>query len=451
MMSAESAKDSRAPLADGAADYKRTAAAMQFSRTNCDVKENIKIPSLNPTKPAEEKSSDASDSTKEKLFPSSEEEALMAGLTSYFIESAPMPPVYTNDVLLPWEDVYGPTPPLEVQIPASTQEEFLQGLSDKSLDGAGDGPQQANWGDQTYTTRTPNRIPGNLFFGFAGTVGIGFQGHHPKSPSFALPAGGVVSSSHPPYGPLVNASTIANGFSINMGLGGWRTSFLFGNDNFNSTNLAPILGPGTGTGNYATKCNFGFVVGHMTAASHQDENYFTTHSYYPVYNSSQPGFYQWIALPGMDFGNGGSTSKLRWMALYGCNSLRQQDFIDLWTKFLLPMPPNLRLLLGAETGVYLHPVFGWRFAANLHGWTNGDIPMTIPDAWYDAAALAHSESAKTWRFWDRPGTTVMTVVYRDTTQGGSWNTFNDSIWNWGTDISFDWFDVSLDSVTVYVP
>lgn len=160
--------------------------------------------------------------------------------------------------------------------------------------------------------------------------------------------------------------------------------------------------------------------------------------------------YNWVAMPQFDLGQLGRPDTLKWMALYGCNSLGQQDFNDLWTKFLLPMPPNLRLLLGAEEGVFLHPVFGSRLAANLHGWstTNG-VPMTIPDAWYDAARAADMQSAKSPKRWFTMGTRHMTTAYRGTLMGGSWNTLNDSIWGYGSGISYDWFDVSLDSKQVY--
>jgi hypothetical protein len=313
------------------------------------------------------------------------------------------------------------------------------------MDDSGD----SSYPDGIYTTSTPNRVPGNLFFGYAGTVGIGYQGHHPKSGSFALPPGGVVSPTHPPYGPLTHASTIANGFSIDMGYAGWRTSFLLGDDDFNSLDLFPVLGPGTGT--FASKCDFGLLVGHMTAAAHIDENYWTTHSYYPFYNTQQPGAYQWIAMPGMDFGNSSGTSRLKWMALYGCDSLRELDYDDLWARFLLPMPPNLRLLLGSEEGVFMHPRFGYRFAADLNGWTTQDgSPMTIYNAWCDAAADTDTQEAKRW--WWHPfglGTRHMTAVYRDDFEEGSWRTLSDSIWNWGTDISSEWADLSFISQQVY--
>jgi hypothetical protein len=43
----------------------------------------------------------------------------------------------------------------------------------------------------------------------------------------------------------------------------------------------------------------------------------------------------------------------------------------------------------------------------------------------------------------------MTVVHRTTMMGGGWNTINDSIWYFDSDISYDWFDVSLQTQQVY--
>jgi hypothetical protein len=108
---------------------------------------------------------------------------------------------------------------------------------------------------------------------------------------------------------------------------GWRTGFNLKDDDFNSTNLFPVLGGGSGQGTFSKYCHFGLVVGHMTATAYTDPDYYVTHSFVPVYNSKQPGRYQWLPLPGMDFGNG--SSPLMWMALYGCNSLRYEDADDI--------------------------------------------------------------------------------------------------------------------------
>ncbi len=412
---------------DPAEIYKRTPAAMQFSRTNCDIVESIVIPSLNPAPPLEE------DALKLSIKPERVITYTVSkdGTTNEFINGVPA-------------FLYPPEPP-------PFDEERLNIMSRNS-------PQtmdsETEWPDDTYITYYPNRIPGNLFFGFAGTVGIGYQGHHPSSPPFGNPPGGRISTTQPPWGKITSASKLATGFSTDMGLAGWRTSFLKGDDNFNSLDLDPVLGPYSGTSTFATKCNFGLVIGHMTASAYNDPNYYATVPYVAIYNSTQPGAYQWIALPGMDLGNGNFNSKLRWMAFYGCNALKERDYSDLWTKFLLPMPPNLRLILGSEEGVFIDPRFGPLFADNLNGWTTQDgSPMTIFAAWCDAAAYAFAkESEKWWKhnfLYNAIGTRHMTAVYRDTTQGASWNTINDSIWHWGTDISFDWFDVSFTKVQVY--
>jgi len=443
-----------------AAPYKQTPAAMQFSSNNI-IAENIVIPSLNPTNaPAGTNDSGGPPSPMMALslagYPTSAEEALSRGLTSYFVAPPPMPPVITNIDgrlhAIPWEEVYGPVPPIEIQIPESEQEAFLQKAAGITLM---DGPQPMDsWPDATYETRTPTRTPGNLFFGFAGSVGIGYQGHHPKKPPvFGTAPGGVLAST-PPWGPLKTASSLAGNFSANMGFAGWRTSFLKGDDNLNSLDLNPVMGPGTGTGTFATQCHFGFLVGHMTASARNDPNFYATVPYYPVYNSAQPGAYQWIATPDMDLGNdaGSVFSKLKWMAFYGCQSFKERDYSDLWTKFLLPMPPNLRLILGSEDGVFIMPGFGSRFAADLNGWTvPGGNPMTIWEAWCDAAGVTDTAMSHTgWYKLGYPiGTRRMTCIYRDTTQGGSWNTISDSIWGWWSDISYDWFDVSFNIQQVY--
>ena len=450
MMSAAATSGIAVAAVDPAADYKRTSAAVQFSRTNSSVRETLTIPSLNPPTSA---LAESAAEEEEKLFPSSAEEALMAGLTSYFVKTPPMPPerILTNGVwvTVPWEVVHGPHPPMEIQISEAIQEQFLQKLSGMLL-GEGtqeNGPLDANWPDAVYTTSTPLRFPGSLFMGFAGTVGIGFQGHHPNGNHFASPAGGVISGDTPPYGPIVNSATIANWFSINMGLGGWRTSFYLGNNSLRPTNILYAAGR---AGKFASNCDFGLYVGHMTAARNSS-SYGATHSWLPLYNSDvSTATYSWLALPQFDLGQIGRPDPLKWMALYGCNSLRQQDFTDMWTKFLLPMPPNMRLLLGSEEGVFIHPVFGSRFAANMHGWTttNG-APMTIFEAWCDAARAADTQTAKSWKFKLTMGTRHMTTVHRTTLMGGSWNTLNDSIWGYGGNISYDWFDVDLRKQQVY--
>ena len=380
---------------------------IQFNKLG-GIEENVKILSLNPVQPVAQTTA-------------APERTITYEGTNEFINGVPAflyPPIPDESNALPFSN--------------DSMTANAQPMDD----------QPADWPDGDYQTDYPNRVPGNLFKGYAGIVGIGSQGHHPSSPSFPLPPGGVISASHPPYGPLHNATVIADGFSKEMAKYGWRTGFNLKGDNFNSTNLFPVLGAYSGQGTFSSHCHFGLVVGHMTATAYTDPDYSVTHSFVPIYNSKQPGRYQWLPLPGMDFGKSDGSSPLMWMALYGCNSLRDQDFNDMWTKFELPFPPNLRLLLGSEEGIFIHPVFGTRFADDLN-------TMTIVDAWCDAAGYADQQTAKSlkWRF--LMGTRHMTYAYRDDSQGGSWKTSQDTIWNWSNDISYDWYDVSFQTRQVY--
>jgi hypothetical protein len=404
-------------------------AAMQFTRSARGISEHVAIPSLNPTPAPVEMTTFA---IPEYVMTYSIAED---GATNEFINGLPA-------------FLYPPGFPLIGENAILSDFTSTDALA---VNGA-NSPQPLGFGDGVYTTRTPTRVPGSLFMGYAGTIGVAYQGHHPTSPRFALPAGGVIAPTLPPYGRIKSASKVASSFISVMGASAWRTAFSLGDDNLNSTNLSPLAGPGTGTSTFATKCNFGMYVGHMTATAYNDPAYQCTHSWIPIYNSYRPvQAYEWLALPSLDFGPPNGASPLLWMALFGCNSLQTQDWNDMWSTFLLPMPPNLRLLLGSQEGIFIHPIFGWRFAADLNGLaTPNNMPMTIADSWYDAASAADEEASKSLRrLIDPMGTRHMTVSYRDDTQGGTWKTIQDTIWNWSNDISYDWFDVSLDEQQVY--
>jgi hypothetical protein len=84
--------------------------------------------------------------------------------------------------------------------------------------------------------------------------------------------------------------------------------------------------------------------------------------------------------------------------------------------------------------------------------TQNNVPMTIAASWYDASGVAVQLTSQSLKW--KPqilagGPRHMTVCYRSNTQGGTWQTLQDTIWSWGNNISYDWFDVSLDEQQVY--
>lgn len=336
-----------------------------------------------------------------------------------------------------------------------------------------EGGESSSLVEDTQYTSTPIRVPGLMFKGFAGVFGTAYQGHHVKWTDvgfFAMPSGAHgFTSTGAPWGRLRNAGNICNQFTRIMTASGWRRSFQLADENFRWPDLK---GCATGDcvsqygvetafgGRFRSGCDFGLLVGHMTAANSTPSG--ASHSYYPFWNptySTPLGgttmSYSWIGLPEMDFGQSasilGGPSYLKWMGLYGCNSLRLSDVNDMWTKFLLPMPPNMRVLLGSDSTVYIAPDFGSALADNLNGLNPLSLgsPMTVIESWYDAGNKACAQANKTRNPFKRPGPTTLTAVFRDPSIFGDPGTANDTIWSYPTDINLDWVDIDWDSRPVW--
>lgn len=317
----------------------------------------------------------------------------------------------------------------------------------------------------TQSASTPIRIPGEMFKGFAGVYGTAYQSHHVSwkdTGFFSMPVGASgFTSTWAPYGKLRNAGTICDNFSRGMTANGWRRSFQLADESFRWADLAGcytgncISEYGLSTafgGRFRQGCDLGLLVGHMVAASTTPSG--AAHSYYPFWNPtySTPlggtmNSYSWIGLPEMDFGQSqsimGGPSYLKWMGLYGCNSLRLADVNDMWTKFLLPMPYNMRVLLGSGSTVYIAPDFGTAFADNLNGLSevSSGSPMTVVESWYNAGTRACAQAATTRNPLKRPGQVTLTAVYRDQSIFGDPGTLGDTIWSYPGGINLDYIDI----------
>ncbi len=327
----------------------------------------------------------------------------------------------------------------------------------------------------TQTTSTPLRISGEMFKGFAGVFGTAYQGHHISWQDvgfFSMPTGGSGwTSTWAPYGKLKNASVICNGFTCEMVWDGWRSYFQLADEGFRWPDLTGCFtgdcvseyGQQTAFGGQFRAVDFGLLVGHMVAASGTALG--AGCAYYPFWNPTLASplggtlrSYSWIALPQMDFGQSAQfvdlPAYLKWMALYGCNSLRLTDVNDMWTKFLLPFPGNMRILLGSGAKVQIAPIFGTTLAGDINGTTpqSGGSPMSIISGWDDAGKVATLQAAGTRNPLKMPSMCQMTHVFRDKSDDGSTpGTYEDSIWNYQPVINLDYTSIDWDGNTVYSP
>lgn len=363
------------------------------------------------------------------------------------MEKVLTPEAYANMVasLLAWEDSLQQklNEPAEIA-PSSSSEE------NASFDDGG----------QTYFTFFPIRIPGLFFKGFAGSFGVAYQGHHPSWQDrgfFAFPTGASgFTSIWRPYGPLRNASGIANSFSTRMTSQGWRQAFMLADNKFQHTNLTSAYKTPTSPSTFSKDIDLGLIIGHVVGAN--TTPFAASMCYYPFWDSGvsglggNPNAYGWIAMAEMDFGSWmfqhNQWSPLKWVGIYGCNSLRLNDVNDMWTKFLLPMPPNLRILLGSDTAVYIVPEFGSRFADNMNGVSNQGVPMSVIQSWYNAGTLAHTIAGRSRNPFKRPGTIFMSAVYRSSGGGGA-GTGGDTIWSYPWSYNTDWTDITWGRQQVY--
>ncbi len=133
----------------------------------------------------------------ESWYPTSAKEAMMAGLTSYFLPPPPFPPVEINGKWFKWEEVFGPQPLTEVQIPLQTQEKFLAALEGFESMESSSGGATAYSGSASQSTTAPTRPPTGPVKGKAGTFGVAFFSF-PQTKIYPRPFNGLPGFPTPP-------------------------------------------------------------------------------------------------------------------------------------------------------------------------------------------------------------------------------------------------------------
>jgi hypothetical protein len=247
-------------------------------------------------------------------------------------------------------------------------------------------------------TSSTSRRRSHRVRGKAGTFGIAYQGHHPNPTigSFTRPSnglGGFVTLTPNyalPYGNIKNAANIVNNFASAMSRGGWRSGFPpLGNDALTGANLRM---PSKGGSNTFNQVNVGLLVNHGIRGSSGDYTISASgplETYIPIYKTGASN-YDWVRLSECDFGG----SNLRWMAIFACNILYDDNYQDMYNKVVLPIDDNLHLLLSARTSVFMYPEVGRKWAQAMLGKEPGGI-RSVRDAWYLAGDATQKLSEPT--------------------------------------------------------
>jgi hypothetical protein len=371
------------------------------------------------------------------------------GEKSYFIESPPMPPIFTNGEWVAWEKVFGPLPSVEVPIRdeyfalAAEIESEAKSLTSKGggvvLNAAGD----SGSGSQTTVLRP---VP-SVWFGKNGTVGIAYQGNHPEGTSFGSNTrptdglGGRVSLNVTPgsYPKLRAAHRIALGFNRYMGDAGYRLKFYKGNFDLTASDLRK---PSKGGDSRFNEVNVGLLIGHGVCSADSSSGHDFTisasgpfQSYYPVWEGGSG--YNWVRLSEFDFGSSG-VNGLRWMSILSCNNLIDHVYQDCYDKEALPVNDDLHLLCGAKSAVFIVSNFGLKYSAALTG-RGGVTRKTVAESWFYAGAQSQGI---------QPGGPHLTVHFRVI---GWPNCFNDDLIDFQSPNSGNPADITYQDSEVFTP
>lgn len=201
---------------------------------------------------------------------------------------------------------------------------------------------------------------------------------------------------------------------------GWGEGFGKFDDQLNINDLR-------GSGTPFNSVNLGLLMLHGTYGSAADYTVSgCKQMYFPIASGTSA---QYLRMSEMNFG-GASTNGLKWMAIMGCFSLYHVNWTSMQGQNIKPYNSNLHLLLGADTLIYTDNHIAELWAQYMAKGTNG-TPMTIRQAWYQAAKDAYHQSSQNY------GITVKFVVAGDTACSDDSVTSNSSpsgVWFYDTPV-----------------
>jgi hypothetical protein len=197
----------------------------------------------------------------------------------------------------------------------------------------------------------------------------------------------IEGSKNPISLPVLNSKLLADNFVKAMKARAWK-GFVFAN---NAVRAVDIRKQSLGGNNIFSSVNLGVLVSHGVYGTDLDftsEAQGTFQTYVPFLHN---GVNDWLRLSECSFGS----ANLRWMAVFACNALRDENYSSMYTAEVLPINPDLHLLCSANSTVYGAPELLQLWAQYMtKGQTLFGGVETIKDAWFLASRKAYSNNAK---------------------------------------------------------
>jgi hypothetical protein len=260
-----------------------------------------------------------------------------------------------------------------------------------------DGNQDPGYsGPSSQSTRAPKRPPTSPTKGSAGMFGLAYDtyrgvasGYRLQGPDNGLHIGvrveleGYSGSTYFKYPVIRDYFAEAQNFVTEMKRGNWSVAFRKVDD---ALKIDDLRASGA---NVFNQVQVGLLMLHGTYGTSPD---YTASSSTPTYFPITAGpSAEYLRITEMSLGSS-NTNGLKWMAIAACNSIRQQNWLNMLNYGVQPANANLHLLLGTDSVVWSGPHVTSYWARYM---TRGKIvltPMSVQESWFTGAQDAYAET-----------------------------------------------------------
>ncbi|HEY0552165.1 MAG TPA: DUF6345 domain-containing protein [Verrucomicrobiae bacterium] len=277
-----------------------------------------------------------------------------------------------------WEAIYGPMTLLQVPFSPKYQQTTMSQSMVASTETA-----SASATAGAGAAKGPTKPPTKPVKGKAGTFGVAFQQYLPNGYNLSVPSSGQPvpfnkiqiegSTANFNIDSLPIAKPMAEKFANHMKKNGW-SGFIKPDVRAQEIRKSSI-----GGSNIFGKVNIGFLIAHSvygTAPDYTSQAQQTFQTYMPFVNN---GINDWLRLSECSFGS----TNLRWMGMYACSSLRDQNYQSMYNIQVLPINPNLHLLCSTRSFMYINDSIGAFWSLYMHhGATATSGAETVKRAWF---------------------------------------------------------------------
>jgi hypothetical protein len=168
--------------------------------------------------------------------------------------------------------------------------------------------------------------------------------------------------------------------------GAWQPVFVDANDDFTASDI-------TGDSDIFNQVNLGILCVHGNYGSSADYHVNDALDIYLSVESIKNNSASFVPITSLNLSSStAATNNLRWMMIFACNSLREENWNSLNDAGVSPMNGNLHLLLGLDTEAFIEENLAGLWSRAILGLSYPQ-PQKLREAWETEAQTAYAFTA----------------------------------------------------------